>query len=44
MRQSICNFCGGIANMLGILGRLIYYRCEDCGHEQSEQIESEASQ
>ena len=30
-----CQFCNGALNIMGILGNLEYFRCENCGMEFS---------
>lgn len=31
MRKASCPLCGGFGFSLGGLGRLVWYRCRDCG-------------
>lgn len=31
--QPECPFCGSLALVLGPLGRVVWYRCRDCGIE-----------
>lgn len=36
-----CPYCKGTACVLGNLGRIIYYRCQDCGIQFSVQPKKE---
>lgn len=29
--DDLCPYCGGLLTALGSLGRLLWYRCQDCG-------------
>ena len=31
----VCKMCHGVVRQMGVLGRLVWYRCIDCGMEQS---------
>ena len=37
----LCKLCGGFLIVLGILGRLIHYRCESCGMQFSKPLDKE---
>lgn len=34
-----CGYCGGALTLLGRLGRMIWYRCRDCGADLNEEEE-----
>lgn len=36
-----CRLCGGVLALLGVLGRLAWYRCRDCGMDWNERYEGE---
>lgn len=37
----LCSLCGGFLTRLGIIGLLLWRRCEDCGMDFSEPVQSE---
>ena len=37
--MSRCDCCGGALHILGVLGTLVWARCEDCGMDQTVDIE-----
>lgn len=36
--DEVCPYCGGILLLMGVLGRLYWYRCRSCGIECNESI------
>lgn len=37
----MCTLCGGPLVILGQLGRLMWYRCRDCGMDQNHPADGE---
>ena len=37
----MCEFCGGVLCLLGLLGHMAHFRCQNCGMEFSQEVDDE---